>query len=510
VSTPAVALRRTVAPGKRQSLLLGGGAIVAAVIVGLGSTHSFAYAAAPVLLIPIALWLFLSERYELTLAVLILYLGLLDGVVKLSSGSSIATLGRDALLYSIVLGAVVRAIIRKEPLRAPPLTGLVLAWVAVCVAQLANPADHSILHAAAGLRQHLEFVPLFFFGYFVVRSDRRLVATLALLLAVAAANGIVGLIQSGLSPDQLASWGPGYATLEHGSSLHGVARTFVNSLGQSQVRPPGLGGTDGFGGLIALMALPGAIALLASRRRGTGLTWLLLLLGTVLAVVGVITSQTRLDVVAAVIAVVAFAFLTVTSRRGITAVVLATLIGVGGYAIGSSLATSHANRYSSLAPSKILSTVRTARQSSIAAIPTYLTRYPLGAGIGTVGPAATSNFGGAAVGGGLDAESEFTFLLVETGIPGLAVMLAFTFASIKVGLTLRRVADPRIQRCLMAVTAVLISLVVAWFIGPVTANSPDAPFLWFGSGCLVYWYGELRAGRLPTRTRRLRASLAAR
>src|SRR4051812_46037640 len=44
-------------------------------------------------------WMFLSERYEATLLVLTLYLGLLDGFLKLKTGSQLTTLGRDLLLY---------------------------------------------------------------------------------------------------------------------------------------------------------------------------------------------------------------------------------------------------------------------------------------------------------------------------------------------------------------------------------------------------------------------------
>jgi hypothetical protein len=494
-----------------QTLLLGVWAAVAATwvaVVGLRSPHAFAYDAAPVLLAPLALWLFLSERYETTLAVLLLYLCLLDGVVKLASGSSIATLGRDALLYAITIGAVLRTILRRTPLKVPPFAGFVIAWVAVCAMQLANPADTSLTHAVASLRQHLEFVPLFFFGYFVLRSQRRLAGLLLLLLVAAAANGVVDLIQTGLSPAQLASWGPGYAGLEGGTGTE-VARVFVNAAGQAQVRPPGLGGEDGFGGLVGLIALPGAIALLSSARRSAKLGWLLIP-ATILTIVGIVTSQTRLDIVGGVIALVAFLALTLRSRRGLTALLLTTVVGLTGYVIVSDFVSSSASRYSTIAPSKVLGTAVTARKGTLSLIPKYIAEYPLGAGLGSVGPAAGSSIGGTTVGRGLNGESEITFLLVETGIPGLLVMLAFTIATIKAGLALRRVAHPALQRCLMALTAVLISLLAAWLIGPVTADSPSSPFIWLSGGCLAYWYGELRAGHLRVRPRLVGRALALR
>jgi hypothetical protein len=417
-------------------------------------------------------------------------------------------LGRDLLLYSITLGAIVRMILRKTSFMLPALTGIVLAWVAVSLVQVANPADISLTHAVASLRQHLEFVPLFFFGYFVLRSDHRLAGSLQILVIVGAANGIADLIQAHLSTSQLASWGPGYAKLENGS-LTSNARTFYDPLTrQTEVRPPGLGGTDGFGGMICLIALPGAMALLSSARGHVKmLTWLIP--ATMLTIVGIVTSQTRLDVVGAVIAVIAFLALTLTSRRSLTVLIVAVLVAVPGYFILTAFVSTSANRYSSIAPGSVFSTAINQRQSTFALIPSYIVDYPLGAGLGTVGPAR-----GSALGGGtpplLNGESEFTFLLVETGIPGLLVMLAFVLAIIKTGLGLRRIADPRLQRYLMALTAVVIALFAAWAFTPATSDSPTSPFLWLSAGCLAYWYAEMRAGRIRVRRRLVSNALASR
>lgn len=46
----------------------------------------------------VAVFMLTSQRYELTLALLMLYLALLDGYVKLRLNTSWATLGRDVLL----------------------------------------------------------------------------------------------------------------------------------------------------------------------------------------------------------------------------------------------------------------------------------------------------------------------------------------------------------------------------------------------------------------------------
>src|SRR5262249_23009702 len=158
--------------------------------------------------------------------------------------STVATLGRDALLYAIVLGAIARAMMRRTPIPAPPLLIGVLAWLLVCLVQIANPAAVSALHATAAIRQHIEVVPLFFFGYALMRSERPFIGFFALLVVVAAINGIVSLVQSELTPAQLATWGPGFAKLMVGAGKT-TARTFVDAHGIAHVRPPALGSDFG-------------------------------------------------------------------------------------------------------------------------------------------------------------------------------------------------------------------------------------------------------------------------
>jgi hypothetical protein len=474
---------------------------------GLGSTHTVVRHVAPIAVGLFATWLFLSERYEVTLVWFLLYLGLLDGVVKLTSGSSIGTLGRDALLYAIALGALARIAIRREPISIPPFTGVVVAWVAVCVMQVANPANASTVHALASLRQHVEFVPLFFLGYAVLRSPRRLEGYLLVLVLIGAVNGIVNLIQSHLTPEQLASWGPGYANMELGSTGT-VARVFVSAAGQAQVRPLGLGGADGFGGLVCMIAVPAVIALLSSRRTAK-FSWFLIP-ATLCIIVGIVSSQTRLVILISVLAFVVFGLLTLTSRRGIVVLIVGVMAGAAAFWIGSAFITSNANRYSTIAPSHVLSTAASARGSSLTLAPTYFARYPLGAGLGNVGPAGGSSFGGTVAAKNVNGETQFNFLLLETGIPGLVVMIFFFITVLRAGLQLRRVADPRLQRYLMATVAVLVCITVSWFDTPVTADSPFAPVLWLTAGCIAFWYQQMRAGRLPMRPRRVRNSLALR
>lgn len=440
-------------------------------------------------------WLFVNRRVELSLAILVLYLGLLDGVLKLMSNVEAATLGRDVLLYAIALGMLARIILANRPVRIPRLTGWVVAWTAVVLVQLLNPANGDWAHSLSSLRQDLEFVPLFFIGYAVITNMRRLRAFLVLLLAVAAVNGGVGLVQSGLSPEQLSAWGPGYAALIEGKG--GAPRTSAGEDGLKKVRPPGLGSDMGFAGILGAIALPGGLALLLTRRRGSYLTWLCAPL-MVLALIGVVSSQSRSALITAVVAALAFAGLALLSRQAGKVILSLVAAGVLVFAAVTIVTGSDEDalfRYRSISPDRVVQTTLESRSGALQLIPQYLREYPLGAGIGSVGPAAGTF--GVGTKNKPSAESQFTYLIAELGIAGLLVFLAFYAHLLTVVVTrMRRVPAREQQLLLAALAAPLFAFAANWIVGVNTVSTPNAPYLWFAAGVVSYWmltHGPRRA-----------------
>ena len=160
-------------------------------------------------IVALSAWMLITPRYGLTLAALMLYVGLVDGYLKLKTGSDYLTIARDVLLYAIAAGAIIRATVERGA-SAPPLTGWVVAWLVVVGIQVFNPANGTFLHSVAAVRPHVEWVPLFFFGYLLMQDKRSLKVFLGLFVLIAAINGVVGLAQFNMTPEQLASWGPGY------------------------------------------------------------------------------------------------------------------------------------------------------------------------------------------------------------------------------------------------------------------------------------------------------------
>lgn len=434
----------------------------------------------------LAAWCFTSRRVDRSLAVLGLYLGLLDGYLKLRTGIQSITLVRDLIIVSIAAGALARTMQSQRSLRLPPLGGLVIAFTVVVMIELFNPRAPDIASGLAGVRQHLEFVPLFFLGYAFIRRETQ-VRTLVLILVVCAAvGGVISLIQSLLSPEQLAQWGPGYRDRIFGTgAFTGSGRIGFDAAGNASVRPFGLGSEIGAGAAIAAVALPGLIAFIVNASPRARLGAAPLAVGVALAVV---TSGSRAATVAAVLSVLAFAAMAAVSKNSVRALIGIALGSVLIYSVFQQLGDNNPakNRAQTLAPSKVVSTFSQERGKSVEKFGSYAFAYPLGVGIGTVGPAAAVT--GQPNDAGLDAETLWNFLVIETGLPGLAIVIALILRLMWIALTrIRRIIDPPLRLYMAALAAPLFSLAVAGFAGPTTIAVPNGPFLWFIAGVLSYW-----------------------
>jgi hypothetical protein len=438
-----------------------------------------------------------NSRLEVTVTILALYLGLLDGPVKLlTGGHELATVFRDVLIFAVSLGAVVRLLAKKERVKLPPLSGWVLAFVAIVLAEAFNPNTHGIVKALGGFRQQLEFVPFFFFGYVIMRSKERFRKLFLILGVIALANGAVGVYQTKLGPAQLASWGPGYKELVVGTqeagTKGGLTGRVYSSEGVARVRPPALGKDSGFGGGVGMIALPGALALIAMggrRRRWIGV---LLCLG---ALLGVATGLGRFQVVGAALAVIGFCALSVTSGGRLLRP-LAAVLGVFVLAIplGALLVSIEApgtfSRYAEIAPEKVVS-AKDKKTGELSRVPHQLVIAPFGVGLASVGAAA--GFGGQVShqleGKSVGAETQFNFMADELGAPGLLLWLGLIVNLILLAARrLRHVADLELRIYLSAVFAVIIAFLLVGVSGPIMGSPAAGPFFWFAAGIAGYWF----------------------
>lgn len=465
--------------------LLGG--LLVAVLITQGPGTNDAQA----LLLPVAfvitMFFLLWPRYELTLLLVMLYLGLLDGYLKLSTGIPNITLLRDVLLYAIVAGAAVRLLVAGRRIAVPPMTGLVIAWVVVVLVQVFNPGS-TLAHGIQSTRQHLEFVPLFFFGAAILTTNGRLRWVLVAASVVAAINAVFNLIQSGLTPEQFAGWGSGYRDLVLGGG--GVSgRNFVDvATGRTAVRPFGLGGDFGFGGIVCAFAVGPVLTLVLLARQNTR-TLLVVIPGLGLIIIGLVTAASRTAVLGAAITAVSFAVLSVASRKAVIGILMVAALGATSYTVVRTFTADSdfvgLTRYKSIAPNKVVGTVVDARSAALTSVPTFAAKHPLGVGLGTFGPASSKAGGAQSVSDG-NSENEFSFLLAEVGIPGAVILATFLLTLLWCAIrVVRCTTDPTERLLLAGLAAPLGFLAVTWFTGTSTTGSWTAGYLWLVAGAVA-------------------------
>ena len=428
-----------------------------------------------------------SSRLEITVPLLAFYLGCVNGPVKLIvSGGTLTSALQDVLILAICLGLLVRRIVSGRKMTLPPLSGWVLAWVAVVVLEAFNPRTLNLLKVAAGFRQQLEWVPFFFFGYLLVRSKARLRRMFLLLGVIALANGIVSTYQTQLGPAAVASWGPGYS-----QKLTGKAARVYKSEGVGHVRPTGLGDESGAGGATGLVAVAGLLALLGtSRKRRPAL--LLLLFGALAATA---TGLGRLQVVGTVLAVIGYALLTASAGRRARGPLRALLVT---FAIAlpfllifvSSVGEGVFSRYSSLAPSGVTTSTSSYKEDELKQIPKEISVSPFGFGLGTAGPAA--GFGGKSTedveGHNVNAETTYNFIFKELGLLGILIWPGFVLTILLLAFRrVRLIADAELQVYLAAVFAPVFALFFMAFDGPVSQSEFGGSFVWLAGGIASYW-----------------------
>lgn len=142
---------------RRELLLIGASAViplVAALAISVAVPH-------PSLLLLVALAvggvgvvaLMVMPRYEITVMLVALYLGLLDGPVKLGNaghGHSVTSVVRDILISAVAVGGLLRLSQSGKRVKLPALAAWPLAFAAIVVVEAFNPRTHGILKALGG------------------------------------------------------------------------------------------------------------------------------------------------------------------------------------------------------------------------------------------------------------------------------------------------------------------------------------------------------------------------
>jgi hypothetical protein len=467
-------------------------AVIIAAIAAAVSWYSVRHGSLKGLSVTVAvvgsLWFAATKNTQLALALLTIYLGALDGYLKLSTGSSAISLVRDGLLYAIVVGQLLRTIALRKPLPAPPLHGWIVAFCVLVAVQLFNPLDGSILHSFGGIRQDLEFVPLFYLTFAFVRTKKALRGFVIVLALLATLNGVVNVMQSRLSPAQLATWGPGYAERELGTGEFSQGgRAFFDANGQLHVRPFGLMSDAGTGGMVCILGLGCVLALASMFRRPQYLA--IAAVAGAAAVAGIVTSEGRSVVVGGVLVVLAYGLMAATARNRVATIAgVAALVAATAFAAGSLVAGGSQNRYGGLTSASGLVQLTTKdRGLAFQTIPSNLARWPFGAGLGSGGPAAGVKDPPAAV---LTAntENEISFATLDVGIPGMLTLIGFALVVFLTGVRRCRFEpDAETRLLLAALISPLGAMLAIYTVSAVSPTTPFGPYLWAAGGVVSYW-----------------------
>jgi hypothetical protein len=445
-----------------------------------------------------------STHLEITAGILLVYLGLFNGPVKLGIGAHEATAAvPDILVGAVCLGAVMRLLVRRERVRMPPLSAWVLAFVGIVLLEAFNPKTAGVLKALAGFRQQLQWVPFFFFAYLLMRSKHRLRVFFIIVGVCAVANAVVATYQTGLSPTQLASWGPGYRALYQPQTLGNKAShaRVYDSEGEARARPVGLGSDSGFSGGVGELALPFSLALMATWRGRKRWIAAVFALGSL---AGVLTGLGRTQVIGALLGVLVFiAFAAIGGGHGrkplVALLTVAALTIPNGIAFTAIVRSGTFSRYSSLENTSA-SELATHKAGAYTLIPHELSVVPFGVGLGTVGPVA-------GVGGVVkdqienhvvSAETQYNLLADELGAPGLILWVALSLYFVLIVVRgLRTIEDGDLAILLAGACAPFVSLMITGFTGPFETSAAHGPYFWFAIGVAAYWFAGGRRAEAP-------------
>jgi hypothetical protein len=351
-----------------------------------------------------------------------------------------AYLGRDLLIYSLILALSLNLLLKfiQGDLagKAPPAMFLVVCFLLNLIVQIFNPDAYTPLASFLNSRIFWEMLPLYFIGFYYLRTikDWKIIfATFAVLTTV---NGVVAVYQSSVGPDVIGAWGPGYKT-----QIFDRQRTVLTSDNQLTFRPFGLGTDMGFSGYLGVVTIPMLTALLATgeqRRTQSGLVSNLrqllnvALISTLVAgtFAAVIISGSRTIVLSSVLlagASLLFSFWKASKVRLIIGTGISIALALAALQLVTIFAPYFAERYTSInSTEKTVETFNSeGRIVQITEIPIGIAlRHPFGAGLDNLGPGAS--FSNTLAGTPTrplveNAENMLNLTLLGLGLPGLAI-----------------------------------------------------------------------------------------
>jgi hypothetical protein len=334
--------------------------------------------------------------------------------------------------------------------------------------QIFNPYSYSPLASFLNSKMFWEMFPLYFLGFYSLRSLKAWQSVFMVFLVMASLNGAVAVYQSSIGPEVISNWGPGYY-----SQIYGVAsRTFRAADGTLAFRPMGLGSDAGFSGALGIITLPMLITLFLKRRQSSFWQdfYLYVLLAGVAIAIYASASRTTL-ILSLVFGIFSTLFLireTSQWRLFGTLIAATLLIGVILQQLPT-IAPYLGGRYDSIGSLDETVTTFTAegRDSQISSIPLELSsRFFLGAGLDNLGPGAgaVSRITHTRLRPQLqNSENNINLTILGLGVPGLIVWLLLHLQFIRLSWEASSlVQDRQLQTYLAGAFALMVLFLIFW------------------------------------------------
>ena len=398
------------------------------------------------------------------------------------------------LLRFFVLAALIAAwaVQRDRRSRAWPMDRTVLTFFVVYTLQTFNPHWSSVkvgvMNGVAGMLQHGLPMLMFFVAPDLLRTRRDVAGMLVVVIAISSVMAAYGLYQYGRGVDYVRDLGPGFR-----STLAREMAWRDNNPEEQVFRPVSFAQDAGAASAFYALGAVLAGAMLSSpRMRPAGVTAMTAML--VLNLVALSLTLYRGTMAAALAGLALVAPAGHRPRRVAAAVVVSLLlVGLTSEWMGGAVS----ERYASL-----LHTDRiiASRGMQVSALAWAAYTFPLGMGIGRVGPAANRFSAPADRTVSVPPESYYVCIVFETGLVGLGLAIwIFGHIAMQAGIAVRRVRDAELHPLAVSLAVTLGAILVMTFTGPALYSSPLSYTFWSFAGLLYRVVALERASRAAQR-----------
>jgi len=393
-----------------------------------------------------------------------------DGFAKGLAPGPVSVLAKDFLLMIGLLRWIWLGVTsqRWESLRLPVILPAFL-FIVYCAAEMFNTETASMLVALAGFRSWVIWIPLLVVSYEYLTSRQRIERLLVILMAIAFATGIYGIVQYNIGFSHLYNLGPGFAFYREFSWGGGVRA--LSTLVQ-----PGA-----FGDAMSLMAILciGAVSFVR------GKWWLkpLLVLTAAICLVAMTTSGSRAPLLGLVIGGISLLvlvrrprFIIGAAAAGIIAIVVLNNVAGGAFEA----------RYNPRMVNYLIVT-RRAMGPFLKGLNEACER-PLGVGVATgtgVGRGVKLIKGSLQVKrtAGIMVENEYGRALTELGFPGLFLFVWLLYAVVKGIIDSYLRCQTLAGRSLTAAClGIAVSTAARLAVGSALYLVPSGPLFWLCAG----------------------------